>query len=96
MAKPAVPRELPITLKLPSFLLRDIGRIITHHSVLESKLSRIVYTLLGIDPVAGRIAVREPRTTDRLEMIVDLLKLKGISVSADLDGIREALELCAK
>jgi hypothetical protein len=29
-------------------------------------------------------------------MIVDLLKLKGISVSADLDGIREALELCAK
>jgi hypothetical protein len=92
MAKPAVPRELPITLKLPSFLLRDIGRIITHHSVLESKLSRIVYTLLGIDPVA----VREPRTTDRLEMIVDLLKLKGISVSADLDGIREALELCAK
>jgi hypothetical protein len=96
MAKPAVPRELPITLKLPSFLLRDIGRIITHHSVLEWKLSRIVYTLLGIDPVAGRIAVREPRTTDRLEMIVDLLKLKGISVSADLDGIREALELCAK
>jgi hypothetical protein len=50
-------RELPVTVKLPSFLLREIGRIITHHAVLEWSLSRLTYTLLGIDRVAGRIAV---------------------------------------
>jgi hypothetical protein len=91
---PRRPRELPVTVKLPSFLLREIGRIITHHAVLEWSLSRLTYTLLGIDRVAGRIAVREPRTTDRLDMVHDLLKHRKISVSADLQTLREAIDKC--
>jgi hypothetical protein len=96
MAKstPSIPRELPLRVNLPSFLLREIGRIVSRHAILEWKLSRTIYTLLGIDPVCGRVAVREPRTTDRLDMIADLIKIKNISVSADLPAIRNALDAC--
>jgi len=96
MAKstPAIPRELPLRVNLPSFLLREIGRIVSRHAILEWKLSRTVYTLLGIDPVCGRVTIREPRTTDRLDMIADLIKIKNISVSADLPAIRNALDAC--
>ena len=96
MAKstPAIPRELQLKVNLPSFLLREIGRIVSRHAILEWKLSRTVYTLLGIDPVCGRVTVREPRTTDRLDMIADLIKIKNISISADLPGIRNALDAC--
>jgi hypothetical protein len=78
-------RELPITLELPASLQREIGKVVTRHAVLELKLSRIVYTLLGIDAVSGRISVREPRTTDRLDMIADLLKINKIKVHPNLN-----------
>jgi len=96
MAKstPATPRELPLRVNLPSFLLREIGRIVSRHAILEWKLSRTVYTLLGIDPVCGRVTVREPRTTDRLDMIADLIKIKNISISADLPAIHKQLDAC--
>jgi hypothetical protein len=58
---PSIPRELPLRVNLPSFLLREIGRIVSRHAILEWKLSRTVYTLLAIDPVCGRVTIREPR-----------------------------------
>ena len=88
-------RELPITLDLPASLQREIGKVVTRHAVVELKLNRIVYTLLGIDAVSGRISVREPRTTDRLDMIADLLKITKIKVQADLPAIRTDLDKCS-
>ena len=47
------------------------------HSYLELVLSRICYRLAGVEPVVGRVAVREPRTSDRFAMVEDLALLKG-------------------
>ena len=35
------------------------------------------WKVLGLSDAAGRIALREPRVTDRLEMLCDLVKLRG-------------------
>src|SRR5262245_7836677 len=81
-------RELPIVAKLPAWLLSRIGSIVSQHAILEWRLSRIIYTLLDVDPKAGRITVREPRTTDRFDMICDLIKLKKLKIDADLATLR--------
>jgi len=88
-------RELPLTLELPSSLYREIGRIVAAHALLEWTLSRIIYILLDIEPVHGRITIREPRTTDRLDMIADLMKLKNIKTGTDLPALRQLLEGCS-
>jgi hypothetical protein len=95
MVSPTV-RELPLTLNLSPSLYEHIGRIVSAHAQIEWVLNRIVYSLLKIEPVHGRIAVREPRTTDRLDMITDLMKLMGIGVPTDVIGLRTLLEGCYK
>jgi hypothetical protein len=60
------------------------------------RLSEVAYLLLGIGPKEGRLAVREPRTTDRFDMIRDLLELKAIKVETDLVLLRDALESAAR
>jgi hypothetical protein len=85
-------RELPITLDLPSCLYREIGRVMAAHAAIEWVLNRIAFQLLRLKPVEGRIAVREPRTTDRLEMITDLLGINKIKVATDTKTLKAALE----
>lgn len=87
-------RELPITIDLPSSLFRQIGRVVAAHALVEWILNRIVYRLLRLKPVEGRIAVRDPRTTDRLDMITDLLTLNNIAVQTDTKTLREVLDKC--
>jgi hypothetical protein len=88
-------RNLPITIDLPSPLLREIGRIVVRHAALELQLNLMIYQLLEIDAAMGRITVRDPRTSDRLDMIADLLEMKKIKVRADLPAIRTSLQECA-
>jgi hypothetical protein len=89
-------RNLPITIDLPSPLLREIGRIVVRHAALELQLNLMIYQLLEIDAAMGRITVRDPRTSDRLDMIADLLEMKKIKVKANLSAIGKSLERCAK
>jgi hypothetical protein len=83
---------LPITLDLPSSLYREIGKVIAAHAAVEWMLVRIVYQLLGLRPVEGRIAIRQPRTTNCLDMITDLLTLNKIIVSTDVKALKTALD----
>jgi hypothetical protein len=85
-------RELPLTLDLPSSLYREIGKVMAAHAAVEWALNRITYQILRLKPVEGRIAVREPRTTDRLDMITDLLGINKIKVAMDTKALRIALE----
>jgi len=41
-------------LDLPPSLLREIGRVISAHSVSELYLNNILYDLIGVDPKIGR------------------------------------------
>jgi hypothetical protein len=89
-------RNLPVTLDLPSPMLREIGRIVVRHAALELQLNLMIYQLLEIDTAMGRITVRDPRTSDRIDMIIDLLEMKKIKVKVNLSAVRKSLEACAK
>jgi hypothetical protein len=64
------------TYELPADMCREIGRIITHWAYFEYCLQEMNWQTLGITPSAGRVALRAPRASDRLEMLRDLVKLR--------------------
>ena len=56
-------------------LAREIGRFIVAWSYFEAYVQGLVWSALRLSPEQGRITVREPRVTDRLDMIRDLGEL---------------------
>ena len=87
--------NLPVASSLPASLLREIGRVIVGFARLE-ELSNALYVLLQIHRVEGRIAIREPRAPDRLDLIRELLQLRGIETRTDFKALRKALEDAGK
>ena len=85
-------RELPVVTKLSIALTREIGRVIVGHTLLEHCLSRITYKLIDVDPKIGRLAIREPRTADRLELIFDLTEVQGIQLKIDKTLYRDPVK----
>jgi hypothetical protein len=61
---------------LPAPLVREIGRIIVSWAYFEYCVQEMNWQALGISEAAGRIAMREPRVTDRLEMLSSLIELR--------------------
>jgi len=61
-------------------LSREIGRIIVRFAYFEQCVQEMVRQTLGLGEAASRIAVREPRVTDRLDMLRD-------AVGARLGGL---------
>lgn len=88
-------RTFPVVTDLPTDMMQAIGRVIVEYSFLELQLSRIIYDLLRVNPKAGRLAVSEPRSTQRLETIFDLAELKGLLLKKDqMKRFRDAVETC--
>jgi hypothetical protein len=85
-------RMAPITVDLPAALLREIGRVIVRYANLEHRLNDVIYLLVDVDPKRGRLAVREPRATDRLEIIRDLVELTQMRITVDLKSVAKILE----
>jgi hypothetical protein len=85
-------REVPVTTDLPAALFREIGRVIVAYAKLEHRLSAMLYVLLGVDPKRGRLAVREPRATDRVEVIRDLIQVGKIDVATDMKLLADAVD----
>jgi hypothetical protein len=65
-------------------LSREIGRILVHFAYFEQCVQEMVWQALKLSEAAGRIAVREPRVTDRLEMLRDAIKLRGGTFDEEL------------
>jgi hypothetical protein len=92
MAKNPVGTAEPIVTDLPVNLLREIGRVMVCQAHLEWRLSIILYDLLDLDRTAGRLAVREPRAPEYLDLIQDLMELRKVSApNTDFATLREAL-----
>jgi hypothetical protein len=87
-------RTAPQALPLPVSYYREIGRIITLWAHVEWRLRQIAYRLLEIGPKPGRIAIREPRATDYLEMIVDLMELKKLSIPPKMPELWKDIDKC--
>jgi hypothetical protein len=62
---------------LPPSICREIGRIITHWAHFEYLVQDMVWQTMQVSQQVGRLAVRDPRVTDRLEMLRDLVKLRN-------------------
>jgi hypothetical protein len=85
-------RELPAVTDLSSEILQEIGRVIVLHSHLEELIARTVFTLVGIDPKRGRIAIRVSGGKEVLTTITDLALIAGIKIETDLSLLRECLD----
>jgi hypothetical protein len=70
----------PAEYKLPDEFHLEIGRISVSWAYFENGVRRVIWRLLGVDERMGRVAVRDPRIDDRLEMIADLAFLKQIKI----------------
>ena len=82
----------PIRYRLPVAYSTEIGRIIPRWAFLEYRLKETAYMVLGVDYKVGRVAMREPRTAEYVDMIRDLMSLKSLTTSVDLKELRKTLE----
>ena len=82
----------PIRYRLPVSYSTEIGRIITRWAFLEYRLKETAYMLLNVDPKVGRVAIKEPRITDYVGMLQDLMLLKSLTTGVDLKKLRKKLE----
>lgn len=65
---------------LPPSMSRAIGRIMTRWSYIEYILQNTIYALCRLEPEVGRLAVREPRIQDRLDLILDLAAYRKLTI----------------
>lgn len=68
--------------KIPDELAMEIGKIIVRWSYFEYVICCAVWHLVGVDQVVGRLAIRNPRIDDGIDLIRDLAELKGINIDA--------------
>lgn len=66
---------------LPASYTREIGRIITKWSYLENYLQSIIYIMLGVNDIVGRVAIREPRVADKINVIEEIAYLRDFSLN---------------
>ena len=62
---------------LPAAMSREIGRIIVRWAYFEHLIQETAWILAGLSPAAGRIAMREPRAADRLQMVREILDARN-------------------
>ena len=74
----AVPRY-----DLPEDFLQEIGRLMVRWAYFENSLRRGIWEIMAIDERMGRIAARDPRIDDRLEMLLDLAFLRKIKIDEE-------------
>jgi hypothetical protein len=69
----------PADYRLPHNMSREVGRIIVRWAYFEFAVQQMNWQALGVSDKAGRIAVREPRVEERLEMLSELISLRQAS-----------------
>jgi hypothetical protein len=70
--------EGPADYRLPASMTREIGRIVVRWAYFEWYLQTIIWRLAGVDERVGRLAIKDPRITERLALLRDLAALRGI------------------
>jgi hypothetical protein len=70
----------PAEYNLPQSFHRQIGHITVRWAYFEHCVRRLVWDVLGVSDKIGRIALRDPRIDDRIEMIGDIAYLRNIKI----------------
>lgn len=85
MAKSAAIRiSGPASYSLPTGMTREIGRIIVAWAYWEAYAQAMIWEIMGISAPMGRLAVRQPRLSERFELFRDIAALKKISMDEEL------------
>jgi hypothetical protein len=71
-------KQLPLVVRLPPRYSTEIGRITVRWAHIEWRLRQLAYRLLDVTPAEGRIAVRDLREADYLDMVCQLLELNNL------------------
>jgi len=61
-----------------------------HWAFFEHVIRHIAWDMIGVDHGMGRIAIRDPRIDDRLDMLLDIAYLKKLSLDATRIGTLKA------
>lgn len=88
MAELALPFEAEIVHDLPDDLAAAIGHAMVKYARLEHALTMLIALLLQLNKTEARIALREPRAADRLDIALDLFAIKGIAVRLDVSLLK--------
>jgi hypothetical protein len=67
------------TYELPPEFNQEIGAAMVRWGYYERSIQRIIWLLVGGGETIGRYAVREPRITERIEMIGDLAAMRSLT-----------------
>lgn len=81
---------------IPTRYTQQIGIIVTRWAYIEWRLHQICYRLLNVSPKVGRIAIREPKESQYIDMIEDLMELDSIPVPAAVAKVRTELDKWGK
>lgn len=67
----------PARYDLPASIARELGRFLVTWAHFEQYIQASIWSQLQLSAAEGRIAVREPRVTDRLDMLRDVAQLNN-------------------
>jgi hypothetical protein len=76
--------ESALLYEVPASISREIGRIIVRWAYFEHSIQQVVWLLVGVDQTIGSYSVREPRITERIDMIQDLASLRSTKLKDEL------------
>lgn len=62
---------------IPASLAREVGQFLVTWAYFEHYIQALIWTALDLGEEEGRLAVRDPRITDRLDLFRDLCELKN-------------------
>lgn len=65
---------------VPPDITNEIGRLTVRCAHLEYILQSIIWNLAQVTLPIGRLAIREPRAEERINLIKDLAELRGVEV----------------
>jgi hypothetical protein len=65
---------------IPVSLAREIGRFLVTWAYFEHYVQAVIWTALKLGEEEGRLTVREPRVTERLDMIRDLGEFQNLEM----------------
>jgi hypothetical protein len=90
MATPNLDHSHSVVIELPASLDREIGRVIVAWACFEWHITQAAHLLVGVGPQTGRLAIREPRVTDRISMVKDLVEHLKVPVNFDFKDFASA------
>lgn len=80
----------PFAPVLPDEYNALIGKIFVSYAFFEMRLQELVFVALGVDETRGRLAVKSMRSSEMIDLAIELARLDGISfLKVDSGSIKE-------